>query len=499
MRAKFGLAIVLTASICANTNAAQSGTPLSSAFVTGSKTYTVGEFTPLIGPHIGEPVSRTLIDQICAEIQALYRRDGYVEPTIIAPDSELSSSTPRLHIFEAQIAEIEIRGDPGPYFETIMAQAAALQSSSINRERSRRYLRSIAELPGLQLRAAFEPRAGQPSSYVLVLNVTYQSVSASVSVHNRGTADLGRTIAGAQVSLNGLLGAQEALTLTGAAAPGSGGYQYVGARLERRFGGTQATIDMANSRAEPEGNSNYSAQLARLELKTTAFDDGATRVEPLLAIAARDSDGKDSQRDTFDTSRTRTLEAGLAVLRTTPATRMSLWSTVTRGLDDFGAAAFTIYGAPPDLAFTKTAIEIGYVRSLSAKWQFRLDLDGQWSGNDLPAAERFTFGGSRFGRAFDPAELIGDSGAAVSVQVGRSQIWQDSWIRSVRMYVQADYGYARYNRSVFAEDAASITAGVSGRMSSMMTSFELSKPVDSPNEGTDPGSVRAFFYMQMGF
>lgn len=32
--------------------------------------------------------------------------------------------------------------------------------------------------------------------------------------------------------------------------------------------------------------------------------------------------------------------------------------------------------------------------------------------DSLPPGERFTFGGARFGRAFDPASLIGDSGAA---------------------------------------------------------------------------------------
>lgn len=472
---------------------------LSSPFITGSSIYTAADFAAAIGPHVGMPVTRASIKEISAQIQALYRRDGYAAPGIVVPDSELSSSMPRLHIVEPRVAEVAIRGDAGPYFDRIARDSKMLQSNIVHKQRSQIYLRRIEELPGLQVRAVFEPRREEPNSYTLVLNVSYEAVGGGVCVNNRGTTDLGRVMTAAHMSFNGLLGAREALTLFGGASTESDVYHYAGMRAERRFGVADVTVDAASSRAAPDDGSRYSIDRVRAEVRLTAFDDGQWRVEPVMALAARDSSGKDDQRHAFDITRTRVVEVGIAARRAIPGSTTRIRSMFSQGIDSLGAAATTRYGAVPDLAFNKAAIEILHMHALSKNWRVRIDLDGQWSADDLPAGERFTFGGTVLGRAFDPATLIGDSGAALGLQLERLGLWQSASLTDVRAYVQADAGFARSNYFAAGADAASVTFGVGGKIAAMLLSLELSQSLHDPYWVRNAGGPRAFANMRVSF
>ena len=498
MRRLVGLVVVFaTMGAYAQTANSPSKLALSSAFITGSKTYTVAQLARTIGPHVGQQVTPALLDQLAADIRAQYRQDGYVEPTVVPVDGESPSSTPRLHIFEAHISEIAVRGNPGPYFDAIMKLASPLQSGSIHKDRSRLYLRSIAELPGLTVQATFEPRGVDPSGYTLVLNVTYDAMNATASAHNRGTAELGRTIIGAQTRFNGVLGMQEAVTLFGATAMEGSRYRYVGGRIEKRFGATYGSVEVVDSRAEPDRAWFYSTHLVQAEARTAVFDNGTTRFESLGFLSSRDSHA-DSFGTNSEVTRTRAIGAGFSGSTATSTSTTRLWSVINQGIDDYGAFASPTQGAAPALSFTTTTLGLIHVKALSPLWQLRCDFDGQWASQDLPVAERFTFGGARFGKAFDPAELIGDSGAALSLQIIRQVGKSIPWLEASRVYMQADYGYAYDNHERVDQEAASITAGVSGRIAALFGSLELSQALETTNQER-LGHPRAFFYLQTQF
>jgi hemolysin activation/secretion protein len=497
---EFALSILLVTATLP-THAAWSAnnpTVLSSPFITGSELYPVADFAPLIGRYVGRTMGRGLIDQITADIQAKYAEDGYVVPQVLMLDSDLASSTPRIHIFEARIAEVAIRGDAGPYLQTIMDHAALLDSNIIHKQRSRTYFRRIEELPGLKLRAAFEPRANQPHRYTLVMNVSYDAVRASVAVHNRGTEELGRTMVAARVTLNGVLGAEEAVSLVGAASTDADRYHYIGGRVEKRLGRVGTQLDVSSSRAKFESDYSYSTERARLELNVIGYDDGVWRIDPLAAIGGRNGAGEGAADLALSETKTRFIEAGLSARRLSPSATSYFWSTFTRGLDGLGASAWSLYGTPGELEFSKANMELLHVHSLAPLWRMRFDLDAQWSGDDLPAGERFTFGGARLGRAFEPAALIGDSGAGMSVQLERHQRWKHPWFRGGKLYLQADYGYAEHHDAA-SDDAASMTLGLSTMIASAFASLELSHPLMRPEAAADSNDLRAFFLMQVTF
>jgi hemolysin activation/secretion protein len=477
--------------------AAEQPVLFSSAFITGSHTYEATDFAAIIGPHVGRPVSSELMQQLAADIERLYRSDGYVSPTVLQADSEFGSSTPRLHVYEAQIAEVVLRGNCGPYCDVIRADASALESSVIHKQRSRAHLRAIEQLPGVELSAVFEPRASEPNRYNLILTVSYQAVQVAAYLHNRGAEDSGRTVLGARTTFNGLLGIQEALTVRAAASSNIDDYHFVGGQLDRRFANVAASLDASASRIGTDWH--YSNDRARLEFRTAAFDDGVLRVEPLIAFGASDSEGREVEEDYFASVRTRTLEAGIATRKASVGSATEVWSAVERSLGAFGAAVRTSDAAPYDVVFTKAVLDASHVHVLGPRWRLRAELEGQFSNDSLPPGERFTFGGARFGRAFDPASLIGDSGAAGSLQVEYLRQWQSALLDSGRVYVQADYGFSRLNLSHQSMNAASMSVGFSARVASLLASLELSCPLNGSEFEANDHQPRMFVYLQMSF
>ena len=211
----------------------------------------------------------------------------------------------------------------------------------------------------------------------------------------------------------------------------------------------------------------------------------------------RDAEGRYPEIRISQT-RTRAFEVGAVTRYAHARTSAYVRSEFTRGIDALGARAFDISGAPADLSFSKVAVDAGVVRTLGTRWRVRVDAEGQWSDANLPAGERFAFGGATFGRAFDAAELIGDKGGALGVQLEHIQRWKHLWLQQSSLYVQSDYGYAS-DRVYGSDDAASLTAGMKAWLPSAMARLELSTPVMRAQSDEPTSDVRAFAEIQFSF
>lgn len=491
------LAVVLLMCTTSSITFARGDALLNAPFIIGSTRYSVAELADCFAARIGQPVSRELLDAIAVDIQARYRRDGLVVPSVVALDSELRSTTPRLHVFESSLDEIALRGDAGPYAAMLVEQADELRANVIDKQRLQAYLRRVNELPGLGVRARFEPRATGSHHLTLVLDARYDAVDGAISINNRGTAEIGRTIIAARTTFNGVLGSHSAVSLSGATSNEPDRYRYVGAGAQRRIGAVEARVDVADTHAKLSNDYEYHAQRARLELRKTVLESDTLRVEPLLGFMLRDARGEYPDARVSDVS-TRTAEFGVIARQSGERTSGYARFGFSRGLDAFGASAFMRSGIERDLTFSKSSLDLALVHAFDARWLVRLDAEGQWTDVDLPAGERFAFGGSVFGRAFDPGELVGDRGAAISVQLERKQRWGGEWLRHTSLYLQGDYGWTRDN--LFGDDdAASMTAGVKAAFASLIASLELSTPLDRSNENPHANNPRAFAQMQVRF
>jgi hemolysin activation/secretion protein len=98
-------------------------------------------------------------------------------------------------------------------------------------------------------------------------------------------------------------------------------------------------------------------------------------------------------------------------------TRLNLGATF--GRDDFKTPTPAHPMARPDdgAAFTKFTLIANRTQTLADGWSLFAAMRGQVSADDLPEDERITFGGARWGRAYDYSEIEGDTGIAGQLEV----------------------------------------------------------------------------------
>lgn len=469
---------------------------LSAPFISGSTVYSVRDLSPLFASRVGTPVSRALLQDISSAIRDRYKADGYLVPVVVFDESQLASAYPRLYILETRLTEVAVRGNTGPHAEIIESLATQLQTSALTEQGAREILEKIDSLPGLDLHARFERRNAQANDHSLVLNVNYEPVTAGVYAHNRGVEALGQQIIGGHLTEHGLLGAQESITLSAQTSNEYDRYRYGSARIARQSALGYTSVRYSSSEAEPEDSVRYSVERWQVsnEFRGTSF--GAWQVRPRLSFNMRDSTGLEDGRRYLGV-RTRDVELGARALHRAERGYTRTGMRYVLGLDALGASAYTDANVPITLDYRVVLLDVTHVRSLGSGWQVRIDAEGQWSNDDLPAGERFTFGGALLGRAYDPAALIGDRGAAGSVEVGRATR-SVSWLDSTRLFGQFDYG-AAWNRDTDGhEDAASITAGLDARIRSLLASLQVSHALMQP-AALDTSDTRMFFQLQMQF
>ena len=493
---RVSLSILLLVACTCGHNGVLRAADLDAVIVTGSARYVARDFAAITGRFVGKTISPALVDQVTKEIQDLYRRDGYVAPRVVQVDPTIETSVPRLHVLEASIESVVVRGDTGPHRASIELLANTLAGAVVDKRRTREVMAAIEALPGIRVKAHFEPRS-DISRFALVLDVRYRAVEGTAALNNRGTDEVGPLLVGGRVKLNGLLGAGEGLGFAAFAAQSVDEYRYFAMNVAKRLGRFDVGVATSTSNAEVEADSKYSTQRASLDLQTVVYDEGGVTVEPLIELGTRDSDGRDSEAE-FSVQRTRWASVGTAVRLSDARTATRARIDIVKGIDAFGAVSQTAYASSVDLDFTKTVLDFIHLRALTSEWTVRIDLEAQWCRNELPSGERITFGGARFGRAFDPGTLAGDTGASASVQLQRVLPVDGEWLRNVRVFGQTDYGYvddARYG----SDAAASVTLGITGRMSIVQTTLELSQSIRAPVHEIVDEDPRAFVNMAMSF
>ena len=92
----------------------------------------------------------------------------------------------------------------------------------------------------------------------------------------------------------------------------------------------------------------------------------------------------------------------------------------SQGLDILGARE----SGSPDLSraagrsdFTKLTVTTQRLQALGGGFSLLTAANGQYAFSPLLAAEEFGFGGTQFGRGYDPAELTGDHGLAAKLEL----------------------------------------------------------------------------------
>ena len=463
-------------------------------YIMGSSVYTARDFATEIAAHVGQPTSADMLESLRRAIRNRYTRDGYVTPIISIPSQDLKSINPRLIIHEARISGIEIRGDAGPYRTQIDELARGLrQSNLLRKEQLRTVLNRISQLPGISSKPLFDPRPDSTNEFLLVLRVQYQAISGRVELNNGGTKGLGRELLAADVATNDLLGLEEQMRFSGAISSHPDRYQYEEARLQRTFSDTTLFVDVSGSKAVPDPdiyfrNVHFSAGL------TQQWQLPADRVVLLGASFNGDNGSvRDSATVPWIEDHERNVALGLTLVQGGDVRPGRLFVGAQRGLDVVGSAINEGAYSEVDPGYTKYLLDTEQIIPVGGSWSLQINVNGQITAAILPVLDRFTFGGIGFGAAFDPGTLSGDCGAEVSVQLARVIRFKRWGLQYLRLYVRSDTGVVWNNSPYFyhREEATSAGGGVLARWTHVLSTIELSTPLDQPRY-VSAQSVRMF-------
>lgn len=385
---------------------------------------------------MGRAVSGAEIFAAARDLEAAYAAAGYVLARVILPPQKLvDGSRLRLVVVEGYVQRIELKNVPERVRGRINSLLEPLKGKNrVTQRNIERALLLAGDTPGVILRSALAPGEGQGAT-VLVIEATYQPVSATVSVDNSLSKALGQTVWGVGLDFNSVAGLGELIYLRANGHPEDGKFldRYprnrtlaVGAVIPLWIDGLSINPEYTHSRTTPlpQGNVATTDTFERMSLRLR-YSWLRSRMlnysQELAFDAQNETNSLFVGTDAVPLSRDR-----LRIVRfTQDADYYTPWGATLSGrlrasfgIDELGARSLNeatvllpLSRQGADASFQKLDGSLNYYQSFMEHLAVNLAARGQTSfGQALLASERYGIADTAGVSAFDTGTIIGDSG-----------------------------------------------------------------------------------------
>lgn len=487
---------------------------LQSLQVDGVTVYPAAEIRAAYADLLGTEITLARVYDVAADLTRRYRNDGYVLSQVVVPEQAIRAGAVRLQAIEGYVANVRIEGEVlGPRADLEAYAARIRQSRPLRAVDLERYLLFVSELAGTTARATLAP-AAEPGASELTITITQRRASGAIGLTNRGSKSLGPWRAEGSVDVYSLFGAFDRASLRVIQTVfDSNELTFLSGAYERPLGtdGLKGIVTGSYVDSTPGPPQN-------LNLPTNSVGATASLVYPIRRARV----GNLSVRGTFSyfnghtdfegteltDDKIRALRLGLAWDAIDAWRGVSLADLeLSQGLKVFGASPdgsplASRAGGQPD--FTKITLYTARLQSLAPRWSVLAAVNAQYAFNRLLSPEQFAYGGEQFGRAYNFAELVGDSGIAFKIDLRYTDRTSWALAREVMPYVFYGIG-AVWQRSPPPDEsarssAANIGAGVRVTGEYGLSGYlEVAKPLTRivAEEGSkDP---RVFVAIQLAF
>ncbi len=420
----------------------------------GNHVYSDAQLLPIYKEKLNTNISIEELQNIVQNITNYYRNNGYILSRAILPPQHVSGGVIRVRVIEGYIANVKIIGNARRAQSIIMAYGEKIaRTRPLQISVMERYLRLANEIPGVQVKAVLEPSKSDTGASDLNLAVDERIINASLSYDNYGTLYIGPLQITATTNVNSVFRSGDTTRLTYLAATHGKELHYFDLAYSSPLGtnGLQGTVGGNQSLTTPGlnlrplqtqgiANTYYGSlqyPLIRSRSKDLTLDGGFTYLDSKTTILDKQVllyndhirpirfGGSYNFADRFngtDFSGIH-LEQGLKILGAS-SNPNSL--TTSR----FGA----------DGIFTKVSGQIGRIQTLTNRFSLYTFAQAQYSFNPLLSTEQFGFGGSQVGRGYDPAEILGDRGAAGTLELRLNTFPNFFILQSMQFYGYYDIG-----------------------------------------------------------
>jgi hemolysin activation/secretion protein len=391
--------------------------------------------------YTGREITGSDILELASSLTAMYRNAGYILSLVVVPPQSLADGTLTLRVVEGYINRVNVQAGPGVGIhvqEQLMRIGEKIQASRpLESTVLERYLLVANDFPGVELRSVLAPSQA-PGAADLTLVANVKKVEGFASVDNYGSKYLGPGQLTLGVVGNQLMGVNDQWRFVGV---GSGNSEMAYAQLSySQVVGTEGLrLSAAVSRARTQpgdvltpfdvhGNADTVSLAAAYPLLRT-------RNESLVARAAYDH--SDIHTEVLGT---RVTEDRIRALRLGLSWRMldrldgqnNLDVDFSQGLGGTQESDLLKSRAGAKGVFNKLTFDYERSQFVGSNFSFIVGVGGQWANTPLLSSEQYALGGRRFGRAYEPAELVGERALALRIEpryagAAAGMPWLRSW------------------------------------------------------------------------
>ena len=455
---------------------------------------------------IGKRLSYKDIQKMVAEMEQIYREDGYILVQVILPPQEIDvdKGVVALDIVEGQIETVTFVGDnPKAAKAQLERYARAIElEDPISYRSIDRFLVLANELPGIDVSATVVPNKKVLGAADLIVTVVQTKASSFINVNNRGTVYIGPTQGSVGGSVYDVFGA-DSLSVAGATAL-SNPYQMAygnvsydimvgsyGTEINPSYTETKTAPGSSLSQFDMRGNSSK----YNLSVNQPLYVSTAQRLTLQSALYRLSSNNNAYTSQPLYNDQITALSLGLNYQGVFWQTYHDMNVSSTVGIPFNHMPTPSVEYAKPN--FVRLNLNTSDTHYFTQNTSVAFGSAFQLTPNTLVSSEQLGYGGSTFGRAFVPSVISGDNGALGSLAL-RYDLPTPSYISLLQPEIFYDAGVVSLNDSPAVTDSGSFgeSAGVGLNMMlihHVQMSLILAKPLKITQSSDVPMSWQGFF------
>lgn len=428
---------------------------LSGVAIKGSTVYSKQELIPLFKNYLGKKVSLADLQELANVITVKYRNDGYISSKAIIPPQRINEKRAIIviQVIEGFISEVDVSGYANHAEDILLGYGEKLKRKRpVRIQDIERYVLLANDLPGFDVKAILVPSKTIIGGTTLTFATAMKKAAASVSYDNRGTRYLGPQQVTASATINDVTHAGDQLTVRTLDTPNNRELRYEQFSYDRPLGDNGMLFSLTGSytKTRPgftlkdldlEGTSKYWSAAVnypwirsrRANLYTqllfdylngdTNFQTGEIFNDHIRSLRLRGYFDYLDNAKGFNTASLQ-FSQGLNILDASTQDQSDPLSRPNGKAD-----------------YSKANLDLSRLQQLNETFSILAALSGQYSFNQpLLSAEEFGFGGSIFGRGYDPYEISGDDGLAGKAELEINTTPGYSLLQNIQYYLFYDLG-----------------------------------------------------------
>jgi hemolysin activation/secretion protein len=399
--------------------------------------------------YVGRQITGSDIFALARSLTAMYRDAGYILSQVVVPPQSLDEGRLTLRVIEGYIANVLVEGDPAVRRTLAELGEKIRASRPLHAGALERYLLIANDLPGVQVRSVLSP-SQTAGAADLTLVASVRKAEGFASLDNYGSKYLGPGQLTVGVSGNQLLGVDDQLRFIGVST-GNSELAYGQLSYSQLVNTEGLRLGASVSAARTKPGDVLEPFDVRGRADTVSVSAGypllRTRTGSILGRATFDARNIDT-----DILATRVIEDRIRALRL-GLTWLALDALDGRNALDVefsNGVGGTQLGDPlksragADGRFRKTTLDYERFQPIDTRYGVTFGAAAQWTSEPLLSSEQFALGGRRFGRAYEPAELVGDRALAFRVEPVYFGRPGGGWLKTYQLFGFYDVGKVWY-------------------------------------------------------